>query len=248
VTGLASIATTGPTEATGPAAVRVSVGVLLAIDTATSRCIVAMGGLDGRLLGEITWPADHRHTASLLPAIARVLDEGAQSADRLAGIVVGTGPGAFTGLRVGLATAKTLAHELARPIAGVSTADALLASASVAIPGEAGFVLLLPAGPSDRVLIRPGQPPQLLLGGLDPELEPGEALVAVDLPGRAPDDAIERGRLALSGIGPALLRMGAPRIANGQPDDLDTLVPEYVTMPRGVRSMAGEIEWSRDPR
>jgi tRNA N6-adenosine threonylcarbamoyltransferase len=245
VTGSASAtATATRTGAAGSAIV----GAILAIDTATSRCIVAMGGLDGRLVGELAWPADHRHTASLLPAIARVLGENGQSPERLAGIVIGTGPGAFTGLRVGLATAKTLAHELGRPIVGISTAEALLAAASAALPGEGDLALLLPAGPSDRVLIRPGQPPQLLPGGTDPELESREVLVAVDLSGRAPEDAIDRGRLALAGIAPALLRMGAVRIAGGTPDDLDTLVPEYVTLPRGVRSTAGEIEWSRDPR
>ena len=45
----------------------------------------------------------------------------------MAAIVVGTGPGAFTGLRVGIATAKGMAHALGVPIVGVSTADALLA-------------------------------------------------------------------------------------------------------------------------
>ena len=48
---------------------------------------------------------------------------------RIAAVVVGTGPGAFTGLRVGIATAKGLAHALRRPIIGISTADALLADA-----------------------------------------------------------------------------------------------------------------------
>ncbi len=40
--------------------------------------------------------------------------------------------------------------------------------------------------------------------------------------------------------------MGAERLARGDVDDLATLVPEYVTLPRGVRAVVGEVEWSRD--
>ena len=102
---------------------------LLALDTATSRVVVAAGTPDGALIAERSFPAEHRHGERLLATV----DELARAADlaleALAGIVVGTGPGAFTGLRVGLATAKTLAHELGVPIAGVSSAEALLAAA-----------------------------------------------------------------------------------------------------------------------
>jgi hypothetical protein len=111
-----------------------------------------------------------------------------------------------------------------------------------------GDVLLLPAGPSDRVLVRPGETPLLLPGGRDPDLEPGERLVAVDLETRAPSDAVERGRRAHDGLGPALFRIGAARLAAGERDDLEGLVPDYVTLPRGVKATSGEVAWSRDPR
>src|SRR5439155_619050 len=104
-------------------------GWLLVLDTATSRVIVAAGRPDGSLIAERSFAADRRHGERLLAAIDELVREEHLALEGLAGIVVGTGPGAFTGLRVGLATAKTLAHELGTPIAGVSTGEALLEAA-----------------------------------------------------------------------------------------------------------------------
>ena len=68
----------------------------------------------------------------------------------------------------------------------------------------------------------------------------------MDLADRAPQDAVERGEAARAGLAAALLAMGAERLGRGDVDDLATLVPEYVTLPRGVRAVVGEVEWSRD--
>lgn len=218
---------------------------ILAIDTATTRAVIATGSPDGDVDGVSTWEAGYRHGETLLPAIGAFLGEQNLRRSRLTGIVVGTGPGAFTGLRVGMATAKGLAHGLGIPLVGVSTAEALLAAS-----GVEHAVLLLPAGPSDRVLVRIGEPPSLLPGGTEPDLRPGDVLVAVDLPGRAPDDAVARGDTARTGLGAALLRAGAGplRDAAGSSGDLATVVPEYVTLPRGARVATGTVAWSRDPR
>ena len=223
----------------GPAARN---GTLLALDTATSRVVVARGGFDGTLEDAAGWPAGYRHGESLLPAIEQLLAPvGGRTA--IGAVAVGTGPGAFTGLRVGIATAKGLAHGLGCPIVGVSTGAALLAAA----PGAGA--LLLPAGPSDRVLVRSGEPSWLLPGGTEPELRSGEQLIAVDLEGRAPEDALELGRAARDGLAAALLRLGAERLAAESPgDDLAALVPDYVTLPRGVTAITGEVAWSHDRR
>ncbi len=219
---------------------------LLVIDTATSRVVVAASAPDGTLLGATTWEAGRTHGERLLPAIGRLHGEANLRRSRIRGVIVGTGPGAFTGLRVGLATAKAIAHELGVPIVGVSTGEALLRASRPAADEQ--VVLLLPAGPNDRHLVRSGRPPELLPGDAQPELADGDVLVAVDLSGRAPDDASERGETARAGLAAALAAIGADRLAADQPDDLARLVPEYVTLPRGVSEERGEVAWSRDAR
>ena len=216
--------------------------VLLAIDSATTRVVVAAGSRDGTVLDAIDWPAGYRHGETLLPAVDDLLGRLGVDRGRLAAIVVGTGPGAFTGLRVGIATAKGIAQGLDRPIIGIPTGEALLVGA----PDDA--VLLLPAGPSDRLVIRRGSPARLVAGDADAEIASDTTTLALDLPGRAPEDALARGEAARAELGASLLRLGAARLAAGDTDDLARLVPDYVTLPRGVRSDAGEVSWSHDRR
>ena len=233
---------------------------ILAIDTATTHVVIATGTPEGVADGLSTWTAGYRHGETLLPSIGRFLGEQNIRRSRLAGIVVGTGPGAFTGLRVGIATAKGLAHGLGIPLVGVSTAEALieayeasqaaLAAADGLDRADAPCVLLLPAGPSDRIVVRAGTRPVSLPAGQEPDLARGERLVAVDLEDRAPVDALARGETARAGLGQALLRAGAARLRALEPpaSELETLVPDYVTLPRGVGASSGTVEWSRDPR
>ena len=222
---------------------------ILAIDSATTRVVIATGTPGGVADGVSTWTAGYRHGETLLPSIGRFLGEQNIRRSRLEGIVVGTGPGAFTGLRVGIATAKGLAHGLAIPLVGVSTAEALIEAFEAAEGPGAPTVLLLPAGPNDRLMVRAGSRPVPLPAGEEPDLSPGERLVAVDLDGRASDDAVARGETARAGLGQALLRAGAAKLAaDPATSELETLVPDYVTLPRGVRATGGAVEWSRDPR
>jgi len=220
-------------------------GSILIIDTATTRAVIALGTPDGTLIERRLWTAGYRHGEELLTRIDGLLtDRGVALAD-LGAIAVGTGPGAFTGLRVGIATAKGLAHAMRLPIVGVPTGLALLgavrAAGSTEPDARAGaadapaLVLLQPAGPHDRSFLRPGETARILVGGTDPELAAGERLVAVDLAGRAHEDAVALGEAAVDGLAAAMLTTAARRLAAGDADDLATLVPEYVTLPRGVR-------------
>jgi hypothetical protein len=217
--------------------------VVLAIDTALTAAVVVLGDAGGQVMAEDSWRAGYRHGEELVARIDALLGRRSLAIGDVGGIVVGTGPGAFTGLRVGLATAKGLAHGLGRPIVGVPTATALLAAAAGAGAREP-LALLLPAGPSDRVLVAGGAT-TLLPGGTEPDLPAGTTVVAVDLDGRAPTEASAHGSEAAAAFGRSLLAIGAARLAAGDVEDVALVVPEYVTLPRGVRELTGEVSWSR---
>jgi len=214
-------------------------GWLLVLDTATNTIVVAAGRPDGSVLAADAFEGRYRHSQELLPAVQRLLAGGGLQLRDLAGVIVGTGPGAFTGLRVGLATAKTLAHELGVPVVGVPTSEALLA-------GVDGRRLWLPSGPRDRLRIARDEAPEVV-HGVDAEL--GDD-VAVDLDGRAPAPALVRGRAAVAALPESLLRIGAARLAAGEADDPERLVPAYAVAPRGAPDTEpeGGVAWSRDPR
>ena len=104
-------------------------GPLLVVDTATTTAVIALGTPDGALLATRSWVAGYRHGEELLARIEALLARaGASPRDAIGGLVVGTGPGAFTGLRVGIATVKGLAYALHLPVVGVPTGAALLAA------------------------------------------------------------------------------------------------------------------------
>jgi tRNA threonylcarbamoyladenosine biosynthesis protein TsaB len=100
----------------------------LAFDTATSVATVALVR-DGTVLGERV----SRAVGVLVDADALLQDAGVEQSE-LSRLVVGTGPGSFTGLRLGLAATRGLAFALDLPVAGVSTLDALAAGAPGALP------------------------------------------------------------------------------------------------------------------
>ena len=98
--------------------------LLLAIDTATSAITVALHDGDGVLAESSTVDA-RRHGECLAPGIARVLLQAGRSAAQVSAVVAGTGPGPFTGLRIGLVTARTFAFACGIPVFGVCSLDAL---------------------------------------------------------------------------------------------------------------------------
>lgn len=102
--------------------------MLLAFDTATPHVTVALHDGD-RVVAEYSSSEAMRHGEMLAPGIADVLAQvGARSRD-LTAIAVGVGPGPFTGLRVGLVTARTMALALDIAVYGVCSLDVLAAEA-----------------------------------------------------------------------------------------------------------------------
>ena len=115
---------------------------MLGFDTATPAVSVALH--DGeRVIAAASALDARRHSELLMPMIATIMaDAGASRAD-LTAIAVGVGPGPYTGLRVGLMTARVLGSVLGLPVSGVCSLDVIAASASSA----ASTASASPAGP-----------------------------------------------------------------------------------------------------
>ena len=98
--------------------------MILAIETATS--VQSLALVDGeRVLAHHSQEASGSHTKSLIPAIDQLLSSVSFNVSHLKGVAVSIGPGSFTGLRVGLATALGFRLTLGIPIVTVSTLEAL---------------------------------------------------------------------------------------------------------------------------
>ncbi|MFF9912209.1 tRNA (adenosine(37)-N6)-threonylcarbamoyltransferase complex dimerization subunit type 1 TsaB [Streptomyces sp. NPDC013457] len=107
--------------------------LLLAMDTATPAVTVALH--DGEsVVAESRQVDARRHGELLLPAVDRVLNEAGLKLDAVTGLVVGVGPGPYTGLRVGLVTASTFASVLGVPVHGLCTLDGLAYAAGIEEP------------------------------------------------------------------------------------------------------------------
>jgi tRNA threonylcarbamoyladenosine biosynthesis protein TsaB len=102
--------------------------LILAFDTATDVATSALVD-DGEVLGERTSRA-----VTLLEDVDALLRQAGMRTRDVQALAVGIGPGSFTGIRIGLSTARGLALALGIPVAGVSTLDALAAGAPGAVP------------------------------------------------------------------------------------------------------------------
>jgi tRNA threonylcarbamoyladenosine biosynthesis protein TsaB len=118
------------TEATRP---------LLAIDTSTSTGSVAVGTADA-LLAEVSLSVRAGHSSAILPAVDYALRSAGLAPADLGGVVVGGGPGSFTGLRISGATAKGMVHALGLPLFSYS---GLMAAAAQAWASESRAVCAL---------------------------------------------------------------------------------------------------------
>ena len=186
----------------------IDAGLVLALDTSGPFCAAVLARMDGpefRILASRTESMERGHAERLVPLVGELLGETGFSWADLGRVGVTTGPGSFTGVRVGIAAARGLALALGIPAIGIGTLDALLALADEPTSGTAvacldarrGEIYLLaraagselepaeattPVGAA-RKLLAVGAPPYLLIGS-------GAALLAEALEREAPGSAV----------------------------------------------------------
>src|SRR4051794_89365 len=102
--------------------------LILAIDTALDRCAAAVLDTDSaEMRAQETLPMKRGHAEALMPLLARVMAQSGIGFPDLDRVAVTTGPGSFTGLRVGLSAARGIGLAAAKPVAGVTTLAAYAA-------------------------------------------------------------------------------------------------------------------------
>jgi tRNA threonylcarbamoyladenosine biosynthesis protein TsaB len=138
---------------------------VLAIDTALDACSAAVLDLDrGGVIASETLAMTRGHAEALMPLIARVMDQAEVEFGELDRIAVTTGPGSFTGLRVGISAARGIALATGKPAIGLSTLAGLAApliaeddntNVVVAIDARHDHVYLQVFGTGGRTLVSP---------------------------------------------------------------------------------------------
>lgn len=209
---------------------------LLAIDTSTDYAGIALSTVNG--IESHIWSAARAQTTTVLPEIDRLVSEAQLTPAHISGLVVATGPGTFTGLRVGLSIAKGIVVARDVPLLGIPTLDIVFAShldeeIRAVLPAGRGRVVSQKRGEAplnstiaELIAISAGELNLPLVGELTSEqlAEIEAAGIAVQQEHRDPA---------------VLLRLGADRIAAGEVDDAITLQPTYL---HGIAVNAGPIE------
>lgn len=210
---------------------------LLVLDTATPATVVGVTTGDGGVVERRHDPAPGErpgHVSEVLGLVEAALSGAGTALDRLDRIGVGVGPGSFTGLRIGIATARGLAHATGLPVVAVPTLGALAVAAG---PGRVLAVLDARRGEAFVALWEDGDEvaaPRAVAPEELGALAAGAALAVGD-------GAIRfRAELEPAGVpvpedGSALHRVGAPglaRLAARAPETArDALLPDYVRAP-----------------
>jgi tRNA threonylcarbamoyl adenosine modification protein YeaZ len=218
--------------------IMVDAPVVLALDTST---VVSVGLAQGaRVLATATVADKMAHAEQLMPLISDCLDDAGVPPGDLDRLVVGLGPGPFTGLRVGVATAQVLSYVLKRELRGVCSLDVLAAQFAGASSGN--FIVATDARrrevywaayTADGVRLgepsvsRPSDVPQL------PVIGPAADLYADELHTVPGPRALDPGVLATRGA--TLPEAGHEPLYLRHPDATELTRPKSVLHYRGVR-------------
>lgn len=125
--------------------------MILAIDTSAGQCAAALLAIDGEVLGHRAEMMQRGHAEALFPLLDRLLEGAGTAYSGISGIAVCTGPGSFTGIRVGVAAARGLALGRGLTAHGIDRFRALMLGHETGhqqeVPGAAFAIAL--AGPRD---------------------------------------------------------------------------------------------------
>lgn len=231
--------------------------LVLAIETSTPQTSVALGTQQGVLASElVSWGVGH--SEAVVPAIHHLLDLTEVRPAQISGVAVGLGPGLFTGLRVGIATARAFAQVLRAPVVGIGSLDVLafsvrytrsrICAVSDGKRGEVyyAFYRAVPGGVARESEYLVGPPERL---GADLEASGEETLMVGGgalLYRRVLEEAGTTLEFATTSTAfPSaieLLELALPRFLREETGRAEDLVPHY------VRKSDAEINWSRAGR
>lgn len=228
-------------------------GPVLALDTSTDRAAVALDPGDG-ILRLAPAGTTRQHGRGLIIVIRDLLRRGGVRPGDLSAIGVGLGPGSFTGLRVGLTAAKTLAYAVGCPLFGYDSLEAIVRNA----PTDARFVVAVADAQrgdlfvadfardtAGRPLRRVGPTRIEQADSWSATLAPGTWVVGPPL-GRAEPSwpmSIVRGDPSTGyPEGRHLMALTRERIASGRPDDPWFLEPAYVRRSAAEEKAAGMVD------
>jgi len=147
--------------------------LILALDTSTAACTAALMERDGAIIASRDVVIGRGHAERLVPMIEEMLDGHVPSR-----LLVGVGPGSFTGLRVGIAAAHGMAIGWSVPLSGMNSLALLAASAP---PGE-GKIAAAMAGGHGELFVQTFNRKKLTATGPVLNLTPAAAAVRVDAP------------------------------------------------------------------
>lgn len=212
--------------------------ICLGIDTSSLIVRVAVTR-DYQVLADVSGQGPKTHSETLLPAVQESLDSAGVSLAAVDLIAVGRGPGAWTGLRVGITTAKSLAYALSIPIVGLSTLEAVAAGVTgfagklaVIVDARRGEVCGASFDVDGRGEIRPEGGVFLSAPeGLDRFVEEDRALVGNGVVLLPEKDRSKRYILpeVLGQVDAVVIcRLAVERYRHEGPDNLSGVVPIYV--------------------
>lgn len=210
----------------------------LSIDTASEMASVALSR-EGVLVAEVTWVCRRNHTVELLPTIDRLLGHMNIAKLDLTAVFVCTGPGMYTGLRVGVTIAKGLAHALGVPLVGVprleldayphAAFDGDIVAVHNATRGELAWAAYRGNPWHEITAPQLSKPAELAGTIIEPTLVIGE--IDERLTSHLGAMAIVASPAASVRHAAALAELGYARLAAGQTDEPALLKPIYLRPP-----------------